>query len=354
MKRKLQVFVSSTFEDLQEERQAAVEAILKAGHIPAGMELFTAGSDSQLDVIKRWIEESDVYLLILGGRYGSIEPRLGLSYTEVEFDFARSLTKPFFAVVASDRALEEKVKRQGTRVLEKAHPGAQDKFRQKVTSQMCAFFDGPKDVKLAVFETLPQFASSIVVGGWIAASEVTPSEDVARQLTALLDDNQKLRQEVESLRSRVQSAVNETAAYERLRGVLESDTLILPESVTGPVKGQTEPIRASLLRVSLAFVDELARGVESAMGSSERDTFLYYRVASRLASYGLVEEGKVPARVVYHRLKLSKEGVKFLTWARLNDASKRTAQPPGPSSASLERATAKTNGKRVKKKPSGT
>jgi hypothetical protein len=42
-KKKLQVFVSSTYEDLKEERQVAVESILTAGHIPAGMELFAAG-----------------------------------------------------------------------------------------------------------------------------------------------------------------------------------------------------------------------------------------------------------------------------------------------------------------------
>ncbi len=63
--KKLQVFVSSTFTDLREERQAAVEAILSAGHIPAGMELFTAGDESQMAVIERWIDESDAYLLIL-------------------------------------------------------------------------------------------------------------------------------------------------------------------------------------------------------------------------------------------------------------------------------------------------
>lgn len=40
MKKKYQIFISSTYQDLKEERQAAVEAILKAGHIPAGMELF--------------------------------------------------------------------------------------------------------------------------------------------------------------------------------------------------------------------------------------------------------------------------------------------------------------------------
>jgi hypothetical protein len=57
MKRKLQVFISSTYSDLKEERQAAVEAILKAGHIPAGMELFTAGDKSQMTTIERWIDD---------------------------------------------------------------------------------------------------------------------------------------------------------------------------------------------------------------------------------------------------------------------------------------------------------
>ena len=51
MDKKLQVFVSSTYTDLIEEHQAAVEAFLDAGHIPAGMELFKAGNESQLKTI---------------------------------------------------------------------------------------------------------------------------------------------------------------------------------------------------------------------------------------------------------------------------------------------------------------
>ena len=109
--KKLQIFVSSTFTDLKEERQAAVEAILKSGNIPAGMELFTAGDKSQLETITRWIDDSDVYCLILGGRYGSIEPTTGNSYTEVEYDYAKSNNKPLFAIVISDKYLEEKVKK---------------------------------------------------------------------------------------------------------------------------------------------------------------------------------------------------------------------------------------------------
>lgn len=122
MKRKLQVFISSTYTDLIEERQAAVSAVLKAGHIPAGMELFTAGDRSQMTTIKEWIDESDVYMLILGGRYGSVEKTSGISYTELEYDYALQQGKAVFAVVITETALEAKIKAGGTAFLEKENP----------------------------------------------------------------------------------------------------------------------------------------------------------------------------------------------------------------------------------------
>lgn len=52
MKRRFQIFISSTYEDMRKERQAAVEAVLQCGHIPVGMEPFAAESESQNDAIK--------------------------------------------------------------------------------------------------------------------------------------------------------------------------------------------------------------------------------------------------------------------------------------------------------------
>lgn len=104
MNKKLQVFVSYTYTDLIEERQAAVKAILDAGHIPAGMELFKAGK-SQMRTIQKWIDDSDVYMLILGGRYGSIESVSGKSYTHLEYEYALSKNMPVFAIVLDDAFL---------------------------------------------------------------------------------------------------------------------------------------------------------------------------------------------------------------------------------------------------------
>lgn len=104
------MFISSTYKDLINERQAAVEAVLNAGHIPAGMELFKAGDQTQKEIIKEWIEESDVYLLILGARYGSVDSESNISYTEWEYNLARKLGIPSFSLVLTDDYIDQKVK----------------------------------------------------------------------------------------------------------------------------------------------------------------------------------------------------------------------------------------------------
>ena len=128
MNKKLQVFVSSTYTDLIEERQAAVQAILDAGHIPAGMELFKAGK-SQMETIHRWIDDSDVYLLILGGRYGSIETDSGLSYTELEYRYALSKNMPVFAVVLSESFLTNKINTPNLRLSNVMEQIVPDKYK---------------------------------------------------------------------------------------------------------------------------------------------------------------------------------------------------------------------------------
>ncbi len=139
MNKKLQVFVSSTYTDLIEERQAAVQAILDAGHIPAGMELFKAGK-SQMQTIKKWIDESDVYMLILGARYGSIEPVSGKSYTQLEYEYALSKNMPVFAIVLEDSFLFTKASSYGKdTIFEKGNTYQYNSFKDQVKSNIVKF-----------------------------------------------------------------------------------------------------------------------------------------------------------------------------------------------------------------------
>lgn len=166
-------------------RQAAVSAILKAGHIPAGMELFTSGDQSQMETIRRWIDESDVYMLILGGRYGSVEPSTQVSYTELEYDYALQQDKPLFAVVIDEAALELRVKEHGTTFMEKENPKQLKGFREKVLSNISSFFSDEKDIRLCVYESLSDFSSNRDLKGWVSSDEVANSQSLLDELSAL-------------------------------------------------------------------------------------------------------------------------------------------------------------------------
>jgi len=63
MEKKYQVFVSSTYKDLTEERQEVIQALLELDCIPVGMEMFPAADDDQWTLIKRLIDDCDYYIL---------------------------------------------------------------------------------------------------------------------------------------------------------------------------------------------------------------------------------------------------------------------------------------------------
>jgi protein tyrosine phosphatase (PTP) superfamily phosphohydrolase (DUF442 family) len=53
--KKYTIFASSTQSDLAAEREAVAKAILELGHIPVGMEMFSAADEQQWQLIQRQI-----------------------------------------------------------------------------------------------------------------------------------------------------------------------------------------------------------------------------------------------------------------------------------------------------------
>ncbi len=89
--RKYQVFISSTYQDLIQYRKAVSDEIAFRGHFPAGMEDFTACGDDLESYIKKVIDDSDYYILIIGQRFGtSTEKDENTSYTMMEYQYAKS------------------------------------------------------------------------------------------------------------------------------------------------------------------------------------------------------------------------------------------------------------------------
>lgn len=225
MKKKLQVFISSTYTDMRAERQAAVEAILRAGHIPAGMELFAAGDESQLETICRWIDDSDVFMLILGGRYGSIEPKSGKSYIELEYEYATKNKKPLFAAVISDAYLEAKVKADELSAIETSHETLLKAFRETVTKKICRSFGDVSELKVIVFESLYRFERNEGLDGWIRGSDVLDPKATLEEVDRLQIENASLRKLVESLQALVASMAS--AGEQSIAAGLSVDAKIL-------------------------------------------------------------------------------------------------------------------------------
>lgn len=171
MNKKYQVFISSTYTDMREERQAAVEAVLRAGHIPAGMELFAASNKSQMEVIKRWIDESDIFMLILGGRYGSVEKESGKSYIQLEYEYAIQTGKPYFALYLTEDAIKKKAAGAlGLDAVERVDTPKYNEFRSTVTDKLCSEIEDVKDIRIHVPEAIRNAERENALDGWVRAS----------------------------------------------------------------------------------------------------------------------------------------------------------------------------------------
>src|SRR3989442_777091 len=133
--KRFQVFVSSTYEDLQPERQEVMHALLELDCIPSGMELFPAANEDQWTLIKKVIDDCDYYVVIVAGRYGSVGAD-GMSYTEKEYRYALERGKPIIAFLHKDTgALPSK--------LTEDSPGAKarlEAFRNLCREKTCKFW----------------------------------------------------------------------------------------------------------------------------------------------------------------------------------------------------------------------
>ncbi len=88
MGKKYQIFISSTFWDLSKQRKAAIEVVVDRGHLPVALERFPAKSEGDLKVITKAIDNCQLYIAILGHRYGEVIPGKSISYTEFEYNYA--------------------------------------------------------------------------------------------------------------------------------------------------------------------------------------------------------------------------------------------------------------------------
>ena len=193
--RKFSIFISSTYEDLKKERQALLGVALENNFIPVGMEQFHAAPTSQWNIITKMIDECDFYLLVIGGRYGSIDEETGISYTEKEYNYAKTKGMPVLVLIKESSAITESEKDTGDDKYEKMK--RLDEFRERVKNDRNTV-DFFTDINSLKYVTSPTFRNAINYAGddagWVRYQDVINEEVEGRNKVnvEILEHQQKI------------------------------------------------------------------------------------------------------------------------------------------------------------------
>lgn len=191
MNPKYTIFVSSTYNDLKKEREEIRNAIIKMGHIPVGMEYFPASDKTQWDVIKKLIDDCDYYVLIIGGRYGSIDTETGISYTQKEFQYAKDLEKPLLVFI-----LDRNAKHPSIRFSEKEEvvKGKMSNFITQVQdNRLCRYWSTPAELVADVVISLYHEMDENPQVGWVRSHAASKNQEETKNTSTY---EQPTRQEL--------------------------------------------------------------------------------------------------------------------------------------------------------------
>lgn len=173
MDKRYQIFISSTFADLEEERKSVMEAVLESNSFPAGMEMFPAIDIEQFEYIKKLIDKSDYYILVIAGRYGSLADD-GMSYTEKEYMYAVEKKIPILCFIRRDiESIPARNTDQDRGLKEKLVA-----FRKKAASnRIVKFWDDKNELKNAISNSLNESFKTMPRTGWVRATSDNTKND---------------------------------------------------------------------------------------------------------------------------------------------------------------------------------
>jgi hypothetical protein len=193
MDRRYQVFLSSTYEDLKEERLEVMKALLELDCIPAGMEYFPAGNEEAWSYVTDLIDDCDYYVVVLGGRYGSTDSE-GVSFTEREYRYAIERGVPVAAFlhanpdeIIAGKSEKESEKRQRL-----------EEFRALCRRRLCKEWSTAHELGAVVSRSMTQLIRRNPRPGWVRADALA-TEEATRQILDLRERIERQADEIERL-----------------------------------------------------------------------------------------------------------------------------------------------------------
>lgn len=188
MEKRYQVFISSTFQDLQEERKEVMQALLELDCMPAGMELFPAANEDQWSLIKKVIDDSDYYILIVAGRYGSVNEDKGKSYTQMEYEYALETGKPVIAFLHKEPG---KIPNEYCEKDEDKRKKLEE-FKTSIQERLVKYWATPQELGSVVSRSMIKLIKSTPVVGWVKADSIVDEKSV-KEIATLQKENLELK-----------------------------------------------------------------------------------------------------------------------------------------------------------------
>ena len=171
VEKRYQVFISTTYPDMQSARQALMLPLLDLGMAPMSMDLHSAETNNLMPVVQRMIDDCDYFVILLGGRYGTLSP-LGLSYTHREYIFAATKRKPIVTFIHDQpfnlpaQAREDSREGQVRR----------DDFARLLENKTLAFrWRDERELSEQVAKVMPDVMRQHPAAGWVKSGSVEKS-----------------------------------------------------------------------------------------------------------------------------------------------------------------------------------
>jgi hypothetical protein len=226
------------------------------------MEMFPATDDDAWTLIQRVIDESDYYLLVVGGKYGTLDPKEDISYTEHEFDYAVAAKKPIIAFLHGDLnsltvEKSEKSEDMQNRLAE---------FRAKVeTSKHVKYWTSPEQLAGMVALSFNKITRQSPGVGWMRA-------DRAASLQTLRDLN-TAQARVTELESALESTQTSPppGSLDLAQG---TDKFVIPNWATGSFRNAARTIvqAGKWIRYETTWDATLAAVAPNLLVDAEEDT----------------------------------------------------------------------------------
>lgn len=307
MEKRHQVFISSTYNDLLEERSAVMHALLSLNCIPAGMELFAASDAQQWELIHKTIEESDYYIVIIGDKYGTIPDGDELSYTHREYLYAIERKIPVLGFVHGNpnQLAKERVE------LDESKRQKLEEFKGLVKSKLCMFWHTSEELSSQVIVSLVKEQQRNPRTGWIRANAFGGLK--AEDIIELQKENEQLQKKKKELEQQI--IHNLSFTDEDLNNSIEivatrssTATSNIPAEISNsltlrdilillaPDFSKSEFLDQSRARRKIAWLVAIRAGVDLRSESSNSPYFLESSCAERLRiflwSFRLIETQK--------------------------------------------------------------